>query len=476
MLPSLPQTLLLVLLHAGRLVTAQRRGGGGGGGGGGDNGAGELDDIDIPDTPTPPKEGPPKPQPTCEESRCVCAMIDERTSQYELPGMYYNGTVTVEHKIDDSSVWLFEDTEKTQENYYKWCGNKDGETKTYEYPALLFVGNTGNDSDTNPIFWILRGYQPADQTDLDTEYLDVRQRWIHLRSSDFVVRDESRKGLRGQYRYLETDATAVYGETSVYWRTNISDHSEASSSFSARATYEHEPILTEESGEIPDVDMPSWDPDEDSQDVRTSQYVTLSDVCNVLHQTVEGASSAPGSSITEGDEDNAMSGATTPTVWLPLGTVAEMSGIGSETARFELTSRDWERVRPYASGQSASCFDDVGRQRFEWSGFSHMHRFGQPESIWNLTLSLLSLSFEGSLVGENSTDITSFGDDGTPVFGAKYERAPREEEENPPSSSGDGEENNAAAIPVVHSLVAHLSIFVVVIGIVHSVAGLECYI
>src|SRR5690606_2206777 len=100
-----------------------------------------------------------------------------------------NGTLTVTHKLGDSSVWLFE---YPPDSRFGRCQNNDRNTKTYEYPGLLFVGNTGNDSDTNPIFWILRGYQPADQTsrrDDDPPYVDVAQRWVHIRSSDFVVTD-----------------------------------------------------------------------------------------------------------------------------------------------------------------------------------------------------------------------------------------------------------------------------------------------
>lgn len=478
MLPKFPQALLVVLLHAGVYVTAQRRGGWrGGGGGGGGSGDDDFDDYDDEEGDSGSSILPPPipdPVPQCDMGRCACTMVDERTDQYELPGMYYNGTVTISHKLEDSSVWLFEDPERNPSEDYKWCGNHDSKIKTYEYPGLLFVGNTGNDSDTNPIFWILRGYQPANQTkylDDDNEpYLDVRQRWIHLRSSDFVVKDESRKGLRGQYRYLETDATATYRQTSVYWRTNITEHSEDDLSFSARTTYDRQPLLTQESGQLPAADMTFWDPEKDHQDTRTSQYVTLSDVCDSLHQTVDGGPSAPRSLISEGGGHQLLRDVTTPTIWIPLGTVAEMSGIGSETAKFELKQEEWERLKPYVSGQSANCRDDFDQDKFEYSEFSHMYRFGQPDSIWNLTLSTLSLSFEGRLVQENSTEISSFGDDGVPVFGAEYKRAPKEDVEIP-SESGD-EEGGAMRVLTAHPLLVHLPSILVAIRGVHALRSI----
>lgn len=173
MLPKLPRALLLVLLHAvGRGTTQRRRGGGGGGGGGSDEI--DFDDIDFDDDfddsydPVIPPPPPPVPEPECDMSKCACVMVDERTAQCELPGMYYNGTVTVTHKLEDSSMWLYEEPGRNPEENSLWCTNNDRNTKTYQYPALIFVGNPGNDSDTNPIFWILRGYQPANQT----EHLD----------------------------------------------------------------------------------------------------------------------------------------------------------------------------------------------------------------------------------------------------------------------------------------------------------------
>ncbi|KAJ4132570.1 hypothetical protein NW754_015387 [Fusarium falciforme] len=116
-----------------------------GGGGGGD---GEDDDCDGGDYVPPDLETPPR----CDMGACACAMVPEPTCQYELPGLYYNGTFNVTHHLSDNSAWLFENPHWSPE---KQCLNNDHAVKTYEYPGLFFVGATGNDSDTNPIFWIL---------------------------------------------------------------------------------------------------------------------------------------------------------------------------------------------------------------------------------------------------------------------------------------------------------------------------------
>lgn len=154
------------------------------------------------------------------------------------------------------------------------------------------------------------------------------------------------------------------------------------------------------------------------------------------------------------------------TVWLLLGTVAEMKGIGAETARFEISTVDWGRVIPYVSGQKADCYQSLSREQFEWTEFSHMHPYRKSESIWNLTLSVLSLSFEGRLVAENSTKITSFGDDAVPVFDAQYQRAPREEDVKISWPHG------AAGGLMSHSLGAWMTSSLVALAVIDAVVGL----
>jgi hypothetical protein len=80
---------------------------------------------------------------------------------------------------------------------------------------------TGNSSDTNPINWALRAFQPQEQT--SENYLDLYERWIHIRSSDFVVTDTSLQSqYNGQYEYFASDATGHHQETHVYWNTSVS--------------------------------------------------------------------------------------------------------------------------------------------------------------------------------------------------------------------------------------------------------------
>jgi hypothetical protein len=125
--------------------TVAKRGGGGGGsswgdyggssgsGGGGDNG------NDGGGSYTPPPPPPP-----CDQGTCVCAMIDGRMDLYELPGLYYNGTITVSHKLTQNSAW---DAERLHPNGGQMCKpTNDDAVKTYEYPALFYIGPQGMDT------------------------------------------------------------------------------------------------------------------------------------------------------------------------------------------------------------------------------------------------------------------------------------------------------------------------------------------
>jgi len=411
---------LLLFFLAANLSTAQRRGGGGGDGDGdgGDDGTGG--DVDDDNDDTQPDSTP---EPRCDMGPCACLMVPERERQYELPGLYYNGTLTVTHRLSDNSAWLYEDPDWSPRNQ---CQNNDRAVKTYEYPGLFFVGPTGNDSDTNPIVWILRGYQPAEGTE---GVLDVWQRWVHLRSSDFVV----------PQGYAETDATRSHRETRVYWPTNITATGE--NTFSARAVYDELPILTALSNSRSDPDV---DPSDDGP--RTSQYITLSDVCYYYQTQPEGIGGPiPASFITEADDIEL---ATTPTIWLPKGTTADIKGIGGSSVSFTLNS-SLERITPYVSLKRDDCtINPAVTEQFEWKKFSHLNSLRNEDAVWNLTLTV-SLSFRGETVRENSTRITGVND-GLPVFEKTYQRddddsTPGSNDENP---DGDGGSDSAATVPM----------------------------
>ena len=180
-MPSLRASVpVLLALFLSQAVAA--RGGRGGGGStdssgdsSGDSGGDSSGGGEIPYIPT--SDGP-----KCLESSCTCNIIDGRKRIYELPGSYYNGTLTIKHQIAVNSAYT------TQRPTGMKCDNNDGQEKTYTYPGLLAIGPKGNSSDTNPIFWALRGFEPLDQKDV-AEGLDVNAEWVHLRSADFVIGD-----------------------------------------------------------------------------------------------------------------------------------------------------------------------------------------------------------------------------------------------------------------------------------------------
>lgn len=331
-------------------------------------------------------------------------MMDrERHRQTDLPGLYYNGTLTVTHHLTDNSAWALERS-KLSDLYQ--CHNNDRAVKEYKYPGIFFVGPTGNESDTNPIFWILRGYQPADQTRYsDGGYVDVWQRWVHLRSSDFQVTN-------GTELYQEADVASAdedHGRTRVYWSTNITDAGD--NTFSARAVYEEEPVLRDVGGDT--------DEELSSGIVRTSQYVTLSDVCSYRQALAEQVTGTKPPSIITEASDEYKDDITVPTIWLPKGATVEMEGIGASSMSFRLRNTSLGLVTPLVSQEFSSCWPDV-RELFEESDFRPLYSIIEAADLWNLTGSV-SLAFQGRLVPENSTRINGTEED-MPVFEKTYER------------------------------------------------------
>jgi hypothetical protein len=192
---SLPTSLVIFCLA--QIAFTKRGGGGGFSSGSGSSSSGSSGSGSSGSSGSSGGGTYTPPPPPCEQGLCVCSMINERENVYELPGLYYNGTVTITHQLSQNSAW---DAEAEGSPASTKCANDDRAVKTYEYPALFYIGPNGNASDTNPVFWALRGFQPPDQK-LNDNYLDVYQRWLHIRSSDFVVSDTSLKSqFFGQYQ------------------------------------------------------------------------------------------------------------------------------------------------------------------------------------------------------------------------------------------------------------------------------------
>ncbi|KAM0490096.1 hypothetical protein ACHAP8_011922 [Fusarium lateritium] len=441
--------LLLVYLN----TVAARRGGGswggsgggssgggssGGGGSGGGSGGGTADNP-------PPGFNPWSYQNNgifdesdtgwkCDPKSCGCQQLTEREIVYGIPGLYYNGTLTIQHHITNSSAWLDKGPGA--------CGMADDESNTYKYPALFLVAPTGNKTDANPFHWRLLGFQPADQTLGATgPYIDIYQRWVHLRSSDFVV---SGTPYGGTYfydtsigRYTLSDATDHHRNTTAYWSTKITNYD--IENISARAVYKTKPPL---------LDL---DPDTDRVEPASSQYITFSDVCawNSELPSSDEYKTLQRSNFSSNDHINT----TTPTVWLEPGAVAEMKGIGASKMTFTLQS-SLDRVMPWMNLRQAYCGDGYKEGTQDYSiddpfelGYFQYLTNNDELNVWRLDMSF-SLSFEGSVVRENSTRINGTGKDGL-VFDATYETPPPDNtlpSEHDGSSSGSGSDSGTASL------------------------------
>ncbi|KAM0327510.1 hypothetical protein ACHAQA_005798 [Verticillium albo-atrum] len=424
---------LLVCLLLGS-VAAQKKGGGGGGGSGGsdsDNdgssGDGGNDDSDDTDDSSGGDSSLPDNSPPCG--------YFDRLEAFGLPGLYYNGTLTIRHHITHNSAWDDED------GPIDLCDNDDRSPKTYTYPALVLIAPTGNESDTNPMHWVLRGFQPAHEYNaLPAGEVDFKQRWVYIRSSDFVITNYTQEydTVFSPYRtnrYRESDATKLRQTTRVYWPTNVT--SEGNNVFSAHAEYaEAPPILSKDdyTGFYPRLGK------------HTSQYVTLRSVCRLNQKGIEDEDDIESVRGTGGISDRRQiedkfdeNGeriwySSNPTFWLDKGMAVEMAGIGADQMTLTLNNTLKESTA-WIGQRDGGCSPDES-EPFEFSEFypaqSSNHE-GSGLRPWNVTVSL-SMSFEGSIVRENSTTIDG-SEAGKLLFGAGYRLAETAQEEEKEESA-----------------------------------------
>jgi hypothetical protein len=350
---------------------------------------------------------------------------------FGLPGIYYNGTITVRHRIKNSTVWELKGA--------NGCGNDDDDEKKYTYPALFVAAPRGNSSDVNPFHWNLYGFQPADQTNQSRgPYLDVYQRWVQIRSSDFIL---SRTSYGGSFAfdgsdalYRNSDSTDEQQTTRVYWDTKITDWD--NDKFSASAEYTN----------VPPIPDNAYVPYNDRYDVRFSQYFTLSDVCAYNQTTGAGAlfQPLPPSRIPKGND---YLNTTTPTFWLSKGAKAEMKDIGANSMTFSL-KHTIKSAYPYISDRQAICGKNedltfVMSEVFERSYFREMLTYEDYDAVWTMDLDI-SIEFKGEIVSENSTRITG-RQDGDVLFARVY-ATPR------PSGSSGGSTSSAISFTELSSV------------------------
>lgn len=360
-------------------------GGGGSGGGGGTTGG----------APTPPCDW------------------DSRHAAFGLPGLYYNGTLTIQHHITASTAWS---EEIGNEFDYRMmnCRNDDRSVKTYAYPAHLLIAPIYNESDTNPFHWQLRAYDPMYRNSRNGKIMDFEQRWVYIRSSDFAT-NESIPDFSEAWPiynpYRDSDATRLGRGTRVYWQTNVT--SEGGGVYASSAEYSQMPPVIDSDdydlSSVPNRFLGRY----------SSQYVTLSDVCVLNQVTVNSRGSTvtlPQSRISVAEEGV---GTTSPTLWLTTGAAASMSGIGSYAVSMTLNN-SLERAVPLSGGRRGGCGEPG---QFQLSHFGPIYSEDEEDSAFprplNLTLNI-ALSFQGSIIRENSTGIDGM-DDGKLLFASGYD-------------------------------------------------------
>jgi hypothetical protein len=257
---------------------------------------------------------------------------------------------------------------------------------------------------------------------------------VYIRSSDFVVTNKT-------YLYdtpyepfytdhlEETDATKYEQTTRVYWKTNVTAGD--GDVFSAQAEYTEMPPLL-------DVDNPAYRNSPDwSAGLRTSQYITLSDVCNYNQKMLDPYDDADDIKTVHDAagrktrrQENDIWEATEPTVWLEKGAVVEMEDIGADSMRWTLETTLKNAVPWKGAREGGVCKDSTPFEFSDFAPFVSMNNDEGSSNIvpWNITLSV-RLSFEGALIKENSTTLDG-EEGGKLLFGAGYEQFLEQETED----------------------------------------------
>lgn len=325
---------------------------------------------------------------------CECRQVARRIQLYELPGSYYNGTITIKHQLSDNSARDLAAIKPSSSGSIR-CPADDASVKTYSIPALFTIGSNLNASDTNPVFWSLRGFPMPEQYGVRPNQIDVSFDLTHLRSSDFVATNHS--------EWKTTDVTSKFPhQPHTYWTTSLS--STGPSTWSANATYTSQPALERGSS--------AHNPDYSS--VRSSNYITLYDVCSygeTVYYSDDGF--PPSSPWPLGNTDTWTS---TPTIFFDLGAQISITGIGSPNLTLNLTNTAVNRQVVSVSSESGSCssyggssttppYYFKGLESYQWRD---AYATNEKRHMWNVS-AVVELGFEGTLVVVNSTRIVPEG-------------------------------------------------------------------
>lgn len=122
-------------------------------------------------------------------------------------------------------------------------------------------------------------------------------------------------------------------------------------------------------------------------------------------------------------EGNIYTWTTTPTVFFDLEAEARVQRIGDDTLSFQMNGSTQDGTT-FVGSASSSC-NGVMMKLYESSDILQWDEASETSNevnIWNLTVAI-NLSFEGSIVKENSTTVNST-EAATSVWAASYARGP----------------------------------------------------
>lgn len=432
------------------------RGGGGGGGssggssgdsgdssGGSSNGGSSAssgggnddDDDDGSDSGSSSGGGYAPYTPPC--TTCDCRQIDKRVRLYELPASYYNGTITVRHQVTANSA---RDNAANADSG-SGCPARDSTERTYDYPALFTIGSNLNASDTNPIFWNLRGFPIPDRYGSTPNQIDVIFDWIHIRSADIATAFSESADVSSSYPR----------KTQTYWSTKVSGS--GPSSWTANASYTVQP--QQESPHLVSA------PTSPVSVLRSSNYITLSDVCD-YHQQIYWSDGTPGpqSPIPQDTTDDV----TTPTLFLDIGAEAGIQGIGSNMLNFTMNGGVNRQVVSVGSdyscqGTSNTAYYTTLQPMQYWE---EDRSSPADQNMWNLSATV-TLEFSGALVEENSTKILDNSTD-VPIWDVQSKASKTASTFGGRSTSTVTSAAIVAAKPPSSELVSHLAFMLLLLG------------
>ena len=104
------------------------------------------------------------------------AVKAQQTDIYLMPATYYNGSITITHRLFNTS------------NDGAGCSNNNLWEKTYTYDGVLAVGPKRSINDPNPLYFSLRGFETT-----ATESLGTKQEFLRLTSTTLGELEEQKR-------------------------------------------------------------------------------------------------------------------------------------------------------------------------------------------------------------------------------------------------------------------------------------------